>query len=300
MSNTTLRKKISKNIFFYAMLLPVILYFLVFSYYPLLLGIHTSFHQVRLLGGATFVGFDNYVAFWNHPQFQQAMVNTIVVGVVSFALQFLAALVLSVMINEIRVKFFKSSVQTVTYLPHLLSWAIVGGLWINLLSPNGFVNSLLRELHGPGFSSIVFMAEPRFARAIMILSGAWKNVGFTIVLLLAAIVSVDQGMYEAAHIDGASRIKQIQRITIPSIIPTMKVVIMLGTMGLLRNFDQIYIMSRATIDPQVRNMLVWIFVQGIERFQLGLATAAASFVLAATLVLTFAVRKLIRYDQSYE
>lgn len=292
--------KIAKNRFFYLMLMPIVVYFIVFNYYPLALGVYSSFHETKLLGGSTFVGFDNYVAFWNHPTFRQSITNTLIIGILSFALQFGMALVLALMINEIKSKFFKSTMQTVTYLPYLLSWAIVGGIWMNMLSPTGFVNALLKIVNGPEFQPIVFMAEPRFARTIMVLSSGWKQAGYFAVLLLAAIVSIDQSLYEAASIDGASRLKQIQSITVPNIVPTIKVIVVLGSMGLLRNFDQIYIMSRASIDDKVRNMLRWVFNQGIERFQIGLATAAATFILVATMVLSFIVRKIVKYDESYE
>lgn len=293
-------RKIAKNHFFYIMLLPIVLYFIVFNYYPLILGFFSSFQEVGLLGNSTFVGIDNYITVWNHPAFRQSISNTLIVGILSSALQLALALVLALMINEIRIKLFRSAIQTVTYLPYLLSWAIVGGIWMNLLSPSGFINNVLRLISETGFQPIVFMAEERFARSIIVLTSGWKYAGYYAVLLLAAIVSIDQSVYEAASIDGASRFRQIRAITIPNIVPTIKIVTMLASMGLLRNFDQIYIMSRASIDDKIRNMLRWVFYQGIERFQIGLATAAATFILLATIILTFIVRKVVRYDQSFD
>lgn len=134
----------------------------------------------------------------------------------------------------------------------------------------------------------------------MIFTGAWKGAGYYAVLFLAAIVGIDPAIYESASIDGASRLCQITRITIPNIVPTMKVVIVLGAMGVLRNFDQIYIMGTASILDKVRNLLYLIYTQGITQFKVGPATAAATLVLIGTLIISAVVRKVIRYDETYE
>lgn len=300
MRGATLAARLRKNRFFYLMLLPIAAYFIVFNYYPLALGIYNSLRKVKLLGGSQFIGLTNYRDILAHPLYRQAFVNTLIVGALSFALTFCVALLLALMINEIRRKPLKSAVQSVTYLPYLLSWAVVGGIWMSILSPTGLVNGVMRSFAGAYFRPTIFMAEPRLARAIMIVSGAWKNAGYYAVLLLAGIVSIDPSLYEAAAIDGASRLKQLILITVPNIVPTIKVIFMLGVMGLLRNFDQIYVMGNSAINDKVRNLLALIYEQGIAKFQIGPATAAATVVLLATLLLSAAVRKLIRYDETYE
>lgn len=300
MRSATLATRLRKNRFFYLMLLPIAAYFTVFNYYPLALGIYNSLRKVKLLGGSEFIGLTNYRDILAHPLYRQAFGNTLIVGALSFALTFCVALLLALMINEIRHKPLKSAVQSVTYLPYLLSWAVVGGIWMSILSPTGLVNGIMRIASGTDFRPTIFMAEPRLARAIMIVSGAWKNAGYYAVLLLAGIVSIDPSLYEAAAIDGASRLKQLILITVPNIVPTIKVIFMLGVMGLLRNFDQIYVMGNSAINDQVRNLLALIYDQGIAKFQIGPATAAATVVLLATLLLSAAVRKLIRYDETYE
>lgn len=300
MRGATLAARLRKNRFFYLMLLPIAAYFIVFNYYPLALGIYNSLRKVKLLGGSQFIGLTNYRDILAHPLYRQAFVNTLIVGALSFALTFCVALLLALMINEIRRKPLKSAVQSVTYLPYLLSWAVVGGIWMSILSPTGLVNGVMRSFAGADFRPTIFMAEPRLARAIMIVSGAWKNAGYYAVLLLAGIVSIDPSLYEAAAIDGASRLKQLILITVPNIVPTIKVIFMLGVMGLLRNFDQIYVMGNSAINDKVRNLLALIYEQGIAKFQIGPATAAATVVLLATLLLSAAVRKLIRYDETYE
>lgn len=293
-------RKIKRYRFIYLMLLPVVIYFLIFSYYPLALGLYNSFHNVKLLGGSQFVGFENYVNVVKNPQYSQAFLNSVIVGVGSFLLQFVWGLVIALLLNEVKRKVTKSAVQTVTYIPNLLSWSVVGGLWIAMFAPAGLINGFLELFRGEGQKAVVFMSEPSFARGIMIFTGAWKGAGYYAALFLAAIVAIDPTIYEAAAIDGASRMKQIKMITLPGIVPTMKVITVLAAMGVLRNFDQIFIMQNSNILDKIRNLLYLIYTEGIIKFKIGPATAAATIVLLATAVISFFVRRLTHYDDSYE
>ena len=279
------------------MLLPVVVYFVVFSYYPMGLGVINSFFKIKLLGGSPFTGMDNYIQVLENKQYQRALINSLVVGGGTFILQFVWGLVIAVFLNEIRNKVAKSFLQTVTYIPYLLSWSVVGGLWITIFSPSGMINGILKLIMGAEFKPIVFMAEPAFARPIMIFIGAWKGAGYFAALFLAAIVSLDSSVYESAQMDGASRWQQIVKITIPQLVPTMKIVTVLSAMGILRNFDQIYVMGNPSISEKVQNLLVLIYNDGILNFNVGIATAAATLVLIATMVISFTVKRLLHYGQ---
>ncbi len=292
-------KKVARYRFIYLMLLPIVAYFLIFSYYPLALGVFNSFRQVKILGGSQFIGFENYINIAKNPLYMKALWNSLAVGIGTFLLQFVWGLLIALLLNEIKSKVFKSLIQTVTYIPNLLSWAVVGGLWITILSPTGLVNGILKMIQGDTFRPIVFMAEPAFAKGIMIFTGAWKGAGYYAALFLAAIVSIDPNIYEAASIDGASRLKQMMKITLPNIVSTMKVVAVLAAMSVLRNFDQIFMMANSSILDEVRNLLYLIFNDGIIQFKIGLATSAATLVLLATMIISFTVRKLTRYDDTY-
>lgn len=283
--------------FIYLMMIPVLVYFLVFSYYPMALGIYNSFREIKLLGNATFVGWKNYQTIFASPVYSQAFVNTLVVGTGTFLLQTAWGLALAVGMSELRKKLSRSFFQTVSYIPNLLSWSVVGSIWITLLSPTGLFNSLLELIVGEDFRTIVFMSERNYARGIMIFTGAWKGAGYTAALLMAAIVAIDPTLYEAASIDGATRFQQISRITVPCIVPTIKTVVVLGVMGILRNFDQIFVMSNSSILDKVRNLLYLIYNDGIVQFKIGPASAAATIVLLATMVISFFVRRLIGYDK---
>ena len=292
-------KQVKKYKFIYAMLLPIALYFIIFSYYPLLLGILLSFRKSKLIGIPEFVGLTNYKDVISNPLYIEAFVNTLIVGFATFIVQFTFGLMIALGLNEIKRKSVKSAIQSVTYLPNLLSWAIVGGMWITILSPSGMMNGLRQIIGGSNFTPVIFMSEPHLARAIMVFTGAWKGAGYFAVLFIAAIVSINDTVFEAARIDGASRLKQIINITIPSLVPTMKVIIVLGSMGVLRNFDQIFVMGNSTIYGKVRNLLYLIYTEGIVNFKVGLATAAATLVLIATFLLSTIVRRLTRYDENY-
>lgn len=293
-------KKVKRYRGIYLMLLPVLVYFLVFSYYPLVLGIINSFQKVKILGGSEFAGMDNYINVATSRTYQQALGNSLIVGIGTFLLQFVLGLVIALLLNEVKNKVARSLIQTVTYIPYLLSWAVVGGLWITIFSPTGMINGILEMFSSGDFQPIVFMSEPIFARGIMIFTGAWKGAGYFAALFLATIVSLDSSIYEAAQIDGASRLQQIMRITLPQIKPTMKIVTVLSAMGVLRNFDQIFIMGNPSINDKVQNLLVLIYNDGILKFDVGTATAAATLVLLVTMLISFVVRKLIGYDQAYD
>lgn len=291
-------KKFSKNRFFYLMLIPIALYFIVFTYYPLALGVYNSFRDVKMFG-STFVGMENYKTVMIHPQYKQAFVNTLVVNSITFVIQFVWGLLLALALNEIKKKTIKSAIQSISYLPYLLSWSVVGGIWISILSPTGLLNGLLSMFSGKN-SQIIFMAEPSMARTIMVFTGAWKQAGYSAVLFLAAVVGFDTSIYEAASIDGASRFQQITKITVPLLVPTMKVVFMFGIMGILRNFDQIFVMGNANIYDKIRNLLFLVYDNGIKRMQIGSSTAAASLILLVTIVISSVIRKIIKYDESYD
>lgn len=294
--NKTLWKQIKKHKAIYIMMAPIILYFSVFSYYPLILGLVQSFQKNKLIGTPEFSGLSNYKEVLSDYRFAQAFNNSLIIGIGTLLTTFVCAVVLSISINEIRNKKIKTTMQTVTYLPYLFSWTVVGGLWVFILSYNGMLNGILSIFN---IDATHFLSEPKNSQIIMILTSVWKNIGYYAVLLLASIVTINPSIFEAAQIDGATRFKQIRSIIIPQIVPTMKVIIVLGTMGLLRNFDQVFVMGNPTIMDKIRTLLLYIYEEGILQFKVGKATATATIVLISTFIITAIVRKVIKYDDNY-
>ncbi len=279
----------------YLMMIPVIIYFVVFVYYPLVRGVVISFQDYRLLGPRPFIGWENYTVVLDDPQFWQVLRNTLLIGggilVVGFAPPIIVALALNEMINKV----FKRTSQTVIYLPHLFSWVVVGGLWIYLLSPRG---GLINELLGlMGVGPVRFLTDAVWARALMILLPIWKDMGFAAIIYLAAITTISPTLYEAARIDGASRFQQIRQITLPLLVPTMKVVLILNVLGLLRIFDQIYVLRNPVIQRKVDVLMTYVYDTGIQQFEVGYASAVSVLVLLATLALVAVAWLVTGFDR---
>ncbi|ACT01498.1 ABC transporter permease subunit [Paenibacillus sp. JDR-2] len=280
----------------YVMMVPVIVYFLVFAYYPLVKGLQTSFQDYKLMGDRPYVGFANYSAVLHDSLFWEAVVNTLVIGGGILCFSFVAPLVIALSLNEVLRTWFKKAAQMILYVPHLLSWVVVGGIWIFMLSPDsGIINMIL--VHMFHMKPINFMADSGWARWILILLATWKEMGYTCILFLAGIVSINPSLYEAARMDGATRLNQLIYVTIPQLSNTMKVVFLLNTLGILRIFDEVFILRNPTIASKVDVLMMYTFQKGILEIQLGPAAAASFFVLLLTLAMTLVVRRITRFDE---
>ena len=268
----------------YVMMVPVIAYFAVFVYYPLYEGVNASFQQFSLLGDRPYIGWENYATVLDDPRFWQVLRNTLLIGGGILMLGFLPPIVIAVALNELSQAIFKKFAQTVVYLPHLFSWVVIGGMWIYLLSPRGgLVNELLDLINvGP----IRFLTNTTWARSMMVVLPIWKDMGYAAIIYLASITTISPSLYEAARIDGASRLQQMHQITIPLLKPTMKVVLMLNVLGLLRIFDQIYVMQNAVVKRKVDVLMTYVYDTGILQYEVGYASAVSVMVLVATLILT--------------
>lgn len=279
----------------YIMIIPIFLYFLLFSYYPLLRGVVISFQEFRIIGDRPFIGFENYITVLNDPVFWRVLVNTVVIGGGILIIGFAFPIIVAISLNEVLRVSFKKFTQMVIYVPHLFSWVVVGGIWIYLLSPDGgLVNEIIKVFGG---KPTHFFTKDEYARPLMILSAIWKDMGYTCILYLAAIVGISPTLYEAAKIDGASRWHEIKNIMIPQLFPTMKVVFLLNLLGTLRIFDQIIVMGNPSISRKVDVLMTYTYEKGILEFKMGVATAASMIVIIATLILTLVARKVLRYDE---
>lgn len=283
-------QRMRSHLWLYAMILPVIAYFCIFVYYPLYQGAVSSFQEFKLLGGAHWVGTQNYTDAWNDDRFWQVVRNTLLIGGGILVVGFFPPIILALGLNELRLMLFKKTAQTAAYLPHLFSWVVIGGMWIYLLSPSGgLVNELLAKIDvGP----IRFLTNTTWARAVMIVLPVWKDMGYSAIIYLAAITAISPVLYEAARIDGASRFQQAYQITLPMLKPTMKVVFMLNILGMLRIFDQIFVMRNGVIKNSVDVIMTYVYDTGIQKYQLGFASAISMMVLVATLVMTSVVWKI--------
>ncbi|TLS48342.1 sugar ABC transporter permease [Paenibacillus antri] len=274
---------------FYMLLAPAILIVFVFAYMPIP-GILVAFKDYKVLRGfwgSEWVGLANIEKIFVLPNMILAIWNTFWISLLSLVFLFPAPIALALLLNEVRVQLFKRVVQTLFYLPHFLSWISVIGIAYAFYSIYGPLNDLRVALGGEGTERIMFMAEQSMFVPNVILLNLWKEVGWGTIIFLAAIASVDPQLYEAAHMDGANRLQQAWHITLPSIMPTVMILLILQLGNLFNvNFELIYGLQNPFINFEVIQTIVFKF--GIQQGSYAIATALGFVQGIIALVLTIA------------
>ncbi|MEX3614996.1 ABC transporter permease [Paenibacillus glucanolyticus] len=271
------------------MVLPAMMFILVFSYIPMY-GVLMAFQDYSLFKGflnSPWVGFKHFDMFFGAPEFWTIMRNTLVISVLKLCIGFPAPILLALMLNEVGRRSFKRIVQTISYLPHFLSWVIVSGYAISILSTdNGSLNILLQSLNLID-DPINFLSEPKYFWSILTVTNVWKEIGFSSIVYLAAIAGINPQLYEAASIDGASRLKQIFSITIPSIMPIIVVFSTLAIGNFLNaGFEDILLLAGNPVLRDVSDVLdTYVYRIGIQNSRFSYATAAGLFKAIISVVL---------------
>ncbi|WP_245599931.1 ABC transporter permease [Paenibacillus harenae] len=229
-----------KHWMLYVMILPGIVYYLVFKYLPLA-GSVIAFQDYQIfkgMQGSDWVGLKNFLYIFSYQDFYTVLRNTATIALYQLVFGFPAPIILALLFNEVRLMLAKRIVQSLFYLPHFLSWVVVGGIVFELLSSQGVINMVRGWL---GLETILFMQEQRYFRSIVVISAIWKDVGWGTIIYLAAIAGINPNLYEAAVMDGANRWKQTLHITLPTMFPTILVLFLLNIGNFLElGFDQIY------------------------------------------------------------
>lgn len=263
------------------MVLPGILLVFVFSYIPMY-GILMAFQNYDIFNGflaSPWVGFDNFHRFFDDPRFFEIMRNTIVISFFKIVVCFPAPIILALMLNEVNHMFFKRIVQTITYLPHFLSWVIVAGFTMSILSTdNGSLNILLQSVNIID-EPINFLSIPKYFWTIIVTTNLWKSIGFGSIVYMAAIAGIDPQLYEAAALDGASKIKQIFLITLPSIMPIITIFMILEIGNLLNaGFEDLLLLGSNPILRNVSDVIdTYVYRVGISNSLYSYATAIGLF-----------------------
>ena len=269
--NPTL-KRIVRDRYLYLMLLPAVAVMLIFKYLPMggLLMAFEDYSPFKGIFGSKWVGFANFIKIFTQPKFTTAIRNTLVVSLLDLIIGFPAPILLALLINELENKVFKRIVQTVSYLPHFLSWISVVGIVSILFGRDGIVNDIRIALGAQ--ERIVFLAKQEWFIWFLLGTMVWKETGWGTVIHLANLSSISPDLYEAANIDGANRLQQIRYITIPHMMPTV-IVLLIFKMGTLfsSNFELIYGMQNPYIDFEVISTIV--FQTGIKTGNYSVATA---------------------------
>ncbi|NQX60866.1 ABC transporter permease [Paenibacillus qinlingensis] len=222
----TIRRDLKRHWSIYVMAIPVIAYYLIFHYGPMY-GLQIAFKDfspAKGILGSPWVGFKHFESFFNGIYFWRLIKNTILINLYDLLFGFPAAIVLALLLNEIRHSVFKRVVQSISYLPHFISIVVVAGMMIDFLSRNGLINQILGSF---GIESIDFLQKEGWFRFLFVSSGIWQGIGWGSIVYLAAMSTIDPTLYEAARMDGANRWKQTLHITIPGIMPTIVILFIL-------------------------------------------------------------------------
>ncbi|MBW5444818.1 ABC transporter permease subunit [Cohnella sp. CFH 77786] len=268
------------------MLVPGMLYFAIFKYVPIL-GSVIAFQDFNIFKGilrSEWVGWKWFEQFFHYPQFTRLLSNTLIISFYQILFVFPAPIVLALLLGEVRNMAFKRTVQTILYMPHFLSWVIIGGLGYMLMSPQiGLINQAIVSL---GAEPVHFLQEPGYFRTIIISSSIWKEMGWNAIIFLAALSGISPSLYEAAKIDGAGRWKQLVHITFPGILPTVMLLLLLKIGHILDlGFEQIYVFLNP-ITYQTGDVLdTYTYREGIVQGQYSLTTAIGLFKSVAGLLL---------------
>ncbi|WP_413409872.1 ABC transporter permease [Paenibacillus amylolyticus] len=211
----------------YLLSLPGILYFFLFKYVPLF-GSVIAFQNYNIFKGITgsdWVGLEHFQKMFSHYDFLRILNNTLLLGLYDLVIAFPVPILLAILLNEVRMIVFKRLLQTIVYMPHFLSWVVISGIFMGIFSMDaGLVNKALGFL---GMQPIYFLGEDSYIRSILIGSGIWRDSGYGTIIFLAAIAGINPDLYEAAEVDGAGRLKQIWSITLPSLLPTIMILLLL-------------------------------------------------------------------------
>lgn len=272
-----LRKDFKVNKYKYIIVLPAIIYFILFSYKPMY-GIIIAFKNFRpTLGimGSPWVGFQHFQDFFTDVYFFRVLTNTVVISLYSIIFGFPAPIILAILLNEIRSTLFKRMVQTISYLPHFISMVIVCGLIRQFCLTDGAINDILQHFTG---QRVPLLQEPNFFRPLYIISGIWQETGWGTIIYLAALAGIDQEQYEAARIDGAGRLKQMIFITLPGLIPTIVILFILRMGGILNvGFEKILLLYGPTTWVKADVISTYVYRRGLLEGAWSYTTAVGLF-----------------------
>lgn len=290
-------KAVARHRVFYMMMLPGVIWFIIFRYAPIY-GIVIAFKDYNLLNGVldspwASPWYKYFQRFYESPYFTQLIGNTLLISFYKLIFGMAPPILLAILINECRQKWYSRLVQTLSYMPHFLSWVVVLGILTAFLSQsNGLVNHYLQSF---GFTSIPFLTSPQWFRSILVGSDIWKDLGWGSIIYLASMSGIDPTLYEAAKVDGANRIRMIWHITLPGI---RNVVVLLLILQLGRfmdaGFEQIYVLYNVQVYPVADIIDTWVFRVGLQELNFSMGAAVGLFKSAVGLVLVVTANQLAK------
>lgn len=272
------KRKFRRDLPLHLMMLPGMILVFLFSYLPMtgIVMAFQDFSPAKGIWGSDWVGLDNFKYLLNIPDIEKVVWNTFFIAALKLILGVVVPVIVALLLNELRIKWLKRGIQTIIYFPHFLSWVILSGIFIDILSPStGIVNEFLNFL---GVDSIFFLGDPKWFPYTMALTETWKEFGFGTIVYLAAIVGIDPTLYEAASVDGANRWRQTLVVTLPAVIP-MAILMLILNMGNVINlsFEQIYNLYSPQVYETGDILDTLVYRLGMVDAQYGVATAVGLF-----------------------
>lgn len=288
-------KKIAGDWQLYLLLLPGLIWFLVFAYKPMY-GLRIAFYDYNVWGGfpkSDFVGFDNFKRYLSSPDFSRTFVNTIMIAVWQLIIVFPASILLAIIVTETTNKFISRTTQTVTFLPYFISAVVVAGMVVNFTSPTyGIVNIFLKKL---GWEPVYFMVEPNYFRPIYTIMLLWMQAGYNSIVYIAAIMGIDPSLYEAATVDGAGRFGRLWHVTLPGILPTIMTMLLLNIGKMIRSgYETIILLYQPTTYSKADTIATYAYRLAFDnrgRADYGLAAAVGLFEAVIALVMVALANK---------
>ncbi|HEY8457746.1 MAG TPA: ABC transporter permease subunit [Actinopolymorphaceae bacterium] len=278
----------------YAMILPTVIYFVIFAYLPMI-GLQIAFKDYKVFRGmweSPWVGFEHFETMFASEKFFELIRNTLLISFYRILFGFPVPIIFALLLNEVRRMWFKRSVQTVTYFPHFLSWVVFAGIVINILGPTGLLNTLIVEAGG---ERVNFMTNPDLFRSVVVVTGILKEFGWGAIIYLAALSGIDPQLYEAARVDGAGKLRQIWHVTLPGLRPVMAVLLVLSLGNLLdAGFDQIFQLQNAAVLEVGDIIDTYVYRIGLLEAQFELATAVGLFKGVVGLVMIVTANHVLR------
>jgi len=277
------------------MIVPFILYEILFRYVPIF-GWLIAFKDYQPFKGiiaSDWVGLQNFKMLFAETEFWLALRNTLGISFLKLVTTFLAAVLFALMLNEVRNMAFKRTIQTISYLPHFVSWVVAASIVMTVLAPeSGIFNQILFKLHLIK-EPVVWMGEAKYFWWILALSQVWKETGWNAIVYLAAMTSIDPELYDAASVDGASRLQKIRHITLPGIAPTISMLLILNVGWLLNaGFEQVLLLRNSMVEDVAQILDTYVLDYGISMYRYSYATAAGIFKSIVSIILVLTANKI--------
>ncbi|WP_282942797.1 ABC transporter permease subunit [Paenibacillus sp. RC67] len=286
---------IRKDLFLYLLILPGVLYFLLFKYVPMW-GIIISFQDYSPYMGvwkSPWVGFRHFQELFTNPDFMILFRNTMVISLMNIVFYFPMPIIVALLLNEVRSALFKRLIQSVVYLPHFLSWVVIAGITFLLFSQSGgIINKMLPYF---GYSTFDFLTNSKVFWWMLTVQSIWKETGWGTIIYLAAIAGVDPQLYEAAKMDGANRLQQIWHVTLPSI-RNIIITLLILRLGQIMDvgFEQVFLMMNSAVSEVADVFETYVYRNGIQQGQFSYSTAVGLFKSVIGLILVILANKLAK------